>query len=189
MSDNTESTKKKNADRTVYVILAQGFEEIEALTTPDILRRNGIDVRTAALNAESSLTVTGAHAIPVVADMKASDIGDDIDILIFPGGMPGTTNIDASPLTDKLIEKAKKANAHIAAICAAPSVLGKRGLLRGKEAICYPGFEKHLYGAKISDKRVVTDDGITTAIGMDASLEFANEILRVAKERKAKRNL
>ncbi|MDY3845413.1 MAG: DJ-1 family glyoxalase III [Eubacteriales bacterium] len=181
MSCETKITRK-----TVYVILAQGFEEIEALTTPDILRRNNIKVCTAALNCKDGLTVTGSHKIPVIADMKAEDIGDDIDILVFPGGMPGTTNIDESPMTDYLIEKAHKCHAHIAAICAAPSVLGKRGLLRGKEAICYPGYEKYLTDAKISKKRVVTDGDITTAIGMDASLEFANEILRIAKERREK---
>lgn len=172
----------------IYIILAEGFEEIEALTPLDVLRRGKADVKCAAITGDG-LTVKGSHGISVVADMRAEDIGDDIDMLVFPGGLPGATNIDESPLTDALIEKAKKKHAHLAAICAAPMILGKRGLLNGKKAVCYPGFEEHLHGAKVVKKRVVTDKNITTAIGMGASLEFAERLLSEVKDKKTAKTI
>lgn len=164
----------------IYLVLADGFEEIEALTPVDILRRGGAEVLMASL--DGSETVTGSHGITVKADISAYDIGEDMTMLIFPGGMPGSDNIDHAEITDKLLKTAEKCGAHIAAICAAPKIIGNRGLLRGKRAVCYPGFEKYLKERTECSERVVTDGKITTAIGMGAALEFAHELLKIAKD-------
>ncbi len=161
----------------IAVLLADGFEEIEALTPVDMLRRAGLDVKTVAVGSKIAV---GAHGIPIICDIEAKEVNEDeISMLIFPGGMPGSLNLDASPYTDKFIAAVQKNGARLAAICAAPLVLGRRGLLSGKEAICYPGFEGELLGARISERSVVTDGNITTAKGMGVALEFANELVRI----------
>ena len=158
------------------ILLANGFEEIEALTPLDMLRRAEADVKTVSINEER--TVTGAHGISVIADMTKSELDlRKVDFVIFPGGMPGAKNLDESELTDKIIEAVSKNGGRLAAICAAPMILGKRGLLNGKTACCYPGFEKELIGAEISYESCVTDGNITTARGMGAALDFAEEII------------
>ncbi len=165
----------------VLVMLAEGFEEIEALTPVDIMRRCGIDVMTVGISGK---TVTGSHSIPVVADILPEEIPTEgIEMVVFPGGMPGSINLDASPLTDKVLELAKSCCAHIAAICAAPLILGRRGLLSGKHATCFPGFEDELRGAIYVKTNVVTDGNITTASGMTVALDFANELTRVLQEK------
>jgi 4-methyl-5(b-hydroxyethyl)-thiazole monophosphate biosynthesis len=164
----------------IAVLIADGFEEIEALTPVDMLRRAGFDVKTVAIGSKIAI---GAHSIPIVCDMEADEVDtDELSMVILPGGMPGTLNLDASPFTDKFIKAVTDKGGRIAAICAAPLVLGRRGLLKGKEAICFPGFESELVGAKISDKTVVTDTNITTAKGMDVALEFSREIVRLLTE-------
>lgn len=161
----------------IAVLLADGFEEIEALTPVDVLKRAGLDVRTVAINNK---IVIGSHGIPVIADMTAEEVRlKEVSTVVFPGGMPGSLNLDASPFTDEIIAAVKENGGHLAAICAAPLVLGRRGLLHGLEAICYPGFEGELQGAKISEKAVVTDKNITTAKGMGVALEFAKELVRI----------
>ena len=161
----------------ILILLADGFEEIEALTPLDILRRGGFDVKTVAIGSKIAV---GSHSIPVVCDMEASEVDTDkISMVIFPGGMPGSLNLDASPFTNKIIDAVLKNGGKLAAICAAPLVLGRRGLLDGKNAICYPGFEAELVGAKISDKSGVTDGNVTTAKGMGVALEFAKELVRI----------
>ena len=161
----------------VYVLFADGFEEIEALTPVDILRRAGLDARMVAVGSKVAV---GSHGIAVVCDMTADEVNlDEVTAVIFPGGMPGSLNLDASPYSDKFIDAVNKNRGKIAAICAAPLVLGRRGLLEGKRAICYPGFEKELKGAIIENAPVVTDGNITTAIGMGAALPFALELVRV----------
>ena len=154
----------------VYMFLAEGFEEIEALCPLDLLRRAGVEITTVGVGSK---TVMGAHGIGVVADMTEDELYDfSADMIILPGGMPGTLNLNASDKVHKAIGEAVKNGSYIAAICAAPSILGELGLLRGKEAICYPGFEKKLDGAKISKKRVVADGKIITAAGMGVALDF-----------------
>ena len=154
----------------VYMFLAEGFEEIEALCPLDLLRRVGVDVKTVGVGSK---TVCGAHGIRVLADMCEDDlISFDADMIILPGGMPGTLNLDASKSVHKAIDAAVQNGSYIAAICAAPSILGNLGLLCGKEAICYPGFEDRLVGAKISDRRVVVDGKIITAARMGVALDF-----------------
>ena len=122
----------------------------------------------------------GDRGIPVICDMDASEVDEGaLSLVIFPGGMPGSLNLDASPYADKFINAVIENGGRLAAICAAPLVLGRRGLLEGKEAICYPGFESELKGAKISGSPVVTDGSITTAKGMGVALEFAKELVRL----------
>lgn len=154
----------------VYMFLAEGFEEIEALCPLDLLRRAGVEVKTLGIGSK---TVCGAHGISVIADITDTEMqGFNAEMIILPGGMPGTLNLDASATVHKAIDAATQSGSYIAAICAAPSILGTLGLLRGKEAICYPGFEEKLLGAKISENRVVVDGKIITAAGMGVALEF-----------------
>ena len=160
----------------IAILLAEGFEEIEALTPLDMLKRAKLDVFTVSISGEK--TVTGSHGISVIADMTKDELcAANVDFLIFPGGMPGAKNLDESDLTDTLIDAVSKNGGRFAAICAAPMILGRRGMLKGKTACCYPGFESELIGAKISYAPCVTDGNITTARGMGAALDFSLEII------------
>lgn len=164
----------------IIVLLADGFEEIEALTPVDMLRRAGLEVKTVGIDGK---TAVGSHGIPVICDATADEINlDEVTMAVFPGGMPSSLGLDASPFTDKVIEAVTSRGGRLAAICAAPLVLGRRGLLRGKRATCYPGFESELIGAKCTGRAVVTDGLITTARGMDVALAFANELVSLATE-------
>ncbi len=145
----------------VYVLLADGFEEIEALTPVDFLRRAGVQVTTVSL---SGGPVLGAHGIQVNADKRLSDLDfSDAKMVVLPGGMPGTTHLDECPRMTEILTSVYKRGGMLAAICAAPMVLGKRGFLEGKYAICYPGFESELIGAQLSPSPVVRDGRIITA--------------------------
>ncbi len=169
----------------IAIMLADGFEEIEALTPVDVLRRAGLDARTVAVGSKVAV---GSHGIAVVCDMTADEVKcDELAMVIFPGGMPGSLNLDASPYSDKFVEAVQKNGGRLAAICAAPLVLGRRGLLDGRRAICYPGFEGELKGATIENAPVVTDGNITTAVGMGAAIPFSLELVRlILGEEKAK---
>lgn len=163
--------KKGMVIKMVYFFLADGFEEVEALCPIDLLRRAGSKVTTVAVGGGDY--ITGSHGINVKADAKENDLDfSDAEMVVLPGGMPGTLNLEASPVVKKAVDDAYNAGKFVCAICAAPSVLGKRGYLRSKEAICYPGFEKFLDGAKISDKKVVRDGNIITGAGMGVALDF-----------------
>jgi len=163
----------------VYVTLADGFEEIEAITPIDILRRADIAVTT--LSISDNLTVTGAHGICVTANKTMSQINpQDMEALILPGGA-GHELLDASNEVHALINYALSNNLYIAAICAAPSILGKKMLLDGKNATCFPGFEQFLYGANVKADKVVTDGKIITAKGAGAAAEFGFEICSLLK--------
>lgn len=155
----------------IYLFLADGFEEIEALAPLDILRRAGLNVTTVGIGGKH---ITGSHKIAVEADTADTDLKlDDIEMIILPGGMPGTKNLDKSPVVHDAIKKALDCDAYICAICAAPMILGKLGLLKGRNAVCYPGFEDYLTGATIPlDKDVVTDEKIITARGMGVAVDF-----------------
>ena len=162
----------------VIVLLADGFEEIEALTPVDMLRRAGVAVKTVGITGK---IVVGAHSIPVVCDVTPEVIDlNDVSMAVFPGGMPGSLNLDASPYTDKVIDSVLARGGHLAAICAAPLVFGRRGLLKGKKATCFPGFEGDLIGADVCTEEFVTDGNITTGKGMEYSLPFAKELVRIA---------
>ena len=162
----------------VYLFLANGFEEVEALAPLDLLRRAGVDVATVAVGTAGK-PVTGAHGIKVEADIRENDADlEKIDAVILPGGMPGASNLDASKTVDLALAAAAKKGAIIAAICAAPLVPGKRGYLSGKRAICFPGFEGYLSGAIISKgERVVRDGNAITAVGMGAAYGFGLELV------------
>jgi 4-methyl-5(b-hydroxyethyl)-thiazole monophosphate biosynthesis len=165
----------------VLVFLAEGFEEIEALTPVDVLRRAGIETTTVAVTGGFSRNVEGSHGIVVRADVVDTDLIIDeksYDMIILPGGMPGTKNLDSSAIVDRFVRRAYEGGKYIAAICAAPMILGRRGILNTKKAVCYPGFEEYLRGATITDRRVEKDGRIITACGMGAALEFALEIVK-----------
>ncbi len=155
----------------VYLFLANGFEEIEALCPLDLLRRAGVEVTTVGIGGD---VIRGAHGITVHADIPDIMYRDSRpDMIILPGGMPGAKNLDESKTVDVAIKTAHKNGAYIAAICAAPFILGKRGLLSGKEATCFPGFEDSLMGAEIvSNRGVVVSDKIITARGMGVAQKF-----------------
>ncbi|MDO4262362.1 MAG: DJ-1/PfpI family protein [Eubacteriales bacterium] len=156
----------------VCIFLADGFEEIEGLTVADILRRAGVDVGTVSITDERM--VTGSHRIPVQADV-CFDQADfsDTELFVLPGGMPGTKNLGECGKLTKLLTDSFAAGKRIAAICAAPSVLGDMGILRGKKACCYPGFEERLAGAQVVFDRVVQDGTVTTSRGMGTAISFA----------------
>ena len=163
----------------IIVLLADGFEEIEALTPVDMLRRAKLDVKTVGVNSKIAV---GSHGIPVVCDLTADEVDlDKVSMAIFPGGMPGSLNLDASPYTDKVIDEVRANGGRLAAICAAPLVFGRRGLLEGKKATCFPGFEAELVGAVVTGEEFVTDGNITTGKGMEYSLPFAKELVRLAE--------
>ncbi len=163
----------------IYFFLADGFEEIEALCPLDLCRRAGLDAKTVSITGKKE--VTGSHGITVLSDLSANDNIEDFDMMVLPGGMPGTANLGESTLVERCIMTAIEKNKYIAAICAAPMILGKRGLLSGKEAICFPGFEQYLDGALLSDKRVVLDGKILTAAGMGVSHDFGLKIVEIFK--------
>ena len=159
----------------IYILLADGFEEIEALTPLDMLRRAGLDVKTVGIKTK---TPVGSHGIPVIADITEDEVdASDCEAVIFPGGMPGAINLDAASITNTLIDAVNKKGGIIAAICAAPLILGRRGLLKGKKATCYPGFESELIGANVTNNLVETDGNIVTAKGMGAALLFSRELI------------
>ncbi len=165
----------------VIILLADGFEEIEALTPLDVLRRAGVEAKTVGIGTRVAI---GAHGIPVVCDKSPDDVSiDEVEMIILPGGMPGATNLDSSSFVDKLIREATERGTRLAAICAAPLCLGRRGLLEGKEAVCFPGFESELSGAKISERDVVTDGSITTAKAMGSALDFSLELVSLLVSR------
>ena len=171
----------------IAVFLADGFEEIEAITPIDLLRRAGLNVKTVGVNSK---IVIGAHGISTVADLTQSELDvSEVSLAIFPGGMPGTLNLDSADITDEVIKSVSERGGRLAAICAAPLILGKRGLLSGKHAVCYPGFENELKGAVISDSPVVTDGNITTARGAGVALDFAAELVRLLCGEEKRRQL
>ncbi len=161
-----------------YCFLAQGFEEIEAITTVDMLRRAGVNMKTVAVTEDKTLTVTGAHSISVTADMHISDADTtELEGVFLPGGMPGTTNLDKSTQVRELISFCADNDKYIFAICAAPSVLGHMGILKNKKATCYPGFEQELTGAQLCSAPAVQDGKIITGKGPGATIQFASLII------------
>lgn len=162
----------------VYVVLADGFEEIEALTPVDVLRRAGLEVVTVGISGKTAM---GAHGIPVVCDVTADEVDDSLagaEMLVFPGGMPGADNIDKFPKTDAYIKAVLDRGGYVAAICASPMILGKRGYLDGKNAVCFPGFEEYLMGATVlKDADAVRDGNIITSRCMGTALPFALELV------------
>ncbi len=157
--------------KKVYLFLADGFEEIEALTVVDVLRRGKIEIE--MVSVTKNKTVIGSHNISVQADCLFEDIAEEnIAMAILPGGA-GTAHLKKHEALKKLIVTLNEKNVYIAAICAAPSVLGELGLLKDRTAVCYPGFEEQLLGAKIGANNVEIDDNFITSKGPATSMEFA----------------
>ncbi|MBQ8210880.1 MAG: DJ-1/PfpI family protein [Clostridia bacterium] len=164
----------------VYVFLADGFEEVEAVTPIDYLRRADIEVITVGVTGK---TVTGAHNISVLCDISVDEIDiSKADGIILPGGMPGTLNLENSAEVQSSIDYCNKNGLLIAAICAAPSVLGHKNILQGKKAVCFPGFESELHGADVTSDFAVTDGNIITAKGAGSASEFAFEIIKYFRD-------
>ena len=160
----------------IYVFLATGFEDIEAIAPVDIMRRAGLEVQTVSITSER--TVTSAHGVGIVADILFQDVDfQKAEMLVLPGGMPGATNLDAcKPLTEAIVRH-HKAGGPIAAICAAPLVFGHLGVLEGKQATCYPGFETELRGADYTAAIVQQDGNIITGKGPGAASELGYTIV------------
>jgi len=160
----------------VYLFLAEGFEDIEALAPVDILRRAGIDVKTVSVSGDPF--VESAHGVMMQADLLFEDAKlDDADFLVLPGGLPGATNLNEHEGLRKALTQQAASGRGVAAICAAPMVLGSLGLLKGKRATCYPGFEKHLDGADYTAEICTVDGNVVTGEGPAASFAFGYAIL------------
>ena len=171
----------------VYLFLANGFETIEALAVVDMLRRAKIDVKTVGVTGK---IVISSHNIDVTADIEIDEFDvKDADAVVLPGGMPGTLNLEADKTVQGAIDYCVENKKYICAICAAPSILGHKGLLKGKEAICFPGFENDLTGAILSDKYVVTDGLIITARGAGVEVDFGLEIVKALKGEETAENV
>lgn len=155
----------------VYVFLAKGFEELEALTPVDVLRRAGVQVKTVGVTGKR---VSGSHGISVNCDLTVDEAEHvDLDGIILPGGMPGTVNLENNPMVCEFVDYAAQNGKIIGAICAAPIILGHKGLLQGRNATCFTGFEKELTGARIIDRPAVRDGNIVTGWGAGGAFDFA----------------
>ncbi len=164
----------------VYVMFADGFEETEAIEPIDILKRGGVDVVTVGVKDK---TVTGSHGITIITDIGIEEVDPEkMELLMLPGGV-GHEILDASNEVHGLINYAVANGLYIAAICAAPSILGKKMLLEGKKATCFPGYEKYLYGADVVSDKAVVDGKFITAKGAGAAADFGFEMLTVLKNR------
>lgn len=164
----------------VNILLANGFEEVEALTPCDMLRRAEIEVN--LISTEDDIFVTGNHGITVKCDKMLSEVSD-CEMVVLPGGLPGVPNLMANKKVMELVENQVKSNKRVGAICAAPWILGELGLTEGKKATCYPGFEEKLTGAEALSEKVITDGLVTTSKAAGTAMDFAFEIIRVLKDK------
>ena len=182
-ADQKRRRKGRKRMGKVYVFLADGFEEIEGLTVVDLLRRAGVETVTVSVMKE--LLICGAHGIKVYADAMFADLDySDGDMLVLPGGMPGTTNLGTHDGLCELLRRYASEGKRISAICAAPSVLGQNGLLEGKQATCYPGFEGELKGAVYTAGRVAADGTVITGKGPGTAIDFALAIITALRGEK-----
>lgn len=156
----------------IAVFFAEGFEEIEALTVVDICRRAGIAVDMVSVTADSA--VTGSHGIKVETDQQFEEVQfKAIDMIVLPGGMPGTRNLEAHQGLMAQLDAFYESGKYVAAICAAPTVMGHRGILKGRKACCYPGMENELEGAEVTYESVAVADNVITSRGMGTAIDFA----------------
>lgn len=164
--------------KKAYIFLADGFEEVEGLTVVDLLRRAGIDTIMVSITEKNS--ITGAHNIQIIADciFEYTDFREG-DAVILPGGMPGTTHLMNHEGLRSLLKSYDEKGKLVAAICAAPTVLGAAGLLKGKKATCYPGMENKLVDAEFVEERVVQDGNIITSRGVGTAIPFALSLISV----------
>jgi 4-methyl-5(b-hydroxyethyl)-thiazole monophosphate biosynthesis len=172
----------------VYAFLADGFEEVEGLAVIDLLRRGKIE--TIMVSIMDDIYVTGAHNMVIKADKKLNEVNtEDGDMVFLPGGGAGTENLYACEELKMIIRKYNEEGKRLSAICAAPSVYGRMGLLKGKKATCYPGFEEQLIGATVLTDKVVTDGKFTTAKGLGAALELGFELINVLENEELSKNI
>ena len=165
----------------IYVFLAEGFEEIEALATVDVLRRAELPVQTVGVGGD---WICGSHGMRIQTDIREEGMElAKAQAVVLPGGMPGTRNLEASADVQRALDYMTENDRYIAAICAAPSILGHRGQLNGKRATCCPGFEKDCSGAVIFDEPAVADGRIITGKGAGAAIDFALTIVEQLKGR------
>lgn len=176
--EDTEVSGKENSMKKAALFLADGCEEIEALTQVDLLRRAGIQVDTISISDKK--TIHGSHDIIFEADMLIKDMDEDgYDAIILPGGGVGTQNLKASDRVISIVQKYAASGRLTTAICAAPTVLGQAGVLKGKHATCYPGCESGLTGAITSTESVVTDGNIVTSRGVGTAIDFGLKIIEL----------
>ena len=169
----------------IYVFLADGFETVEALAPVDVMRRAGIEVATVSITEEKR--VASKQGIPVLADITIDEVNEnDAEMLMLPGGLPGADNLFANEKLKKMLLSANEKGKYVAAICAAPYILGQLGILKGKKATCYPGFEDKLIGAEATGERIVLDKNVLTGIGMGAAVEFGLEAVSILAGEEAK---
>lgn len=170
--------------KKAFIFLATGFEETEAVGTADVLLRGGVDAKFVSITGNP--VVTGSHGIRLTADLLFEEAHfDGADALILPGGMPGTKNLNAHDELKRLLVRQYEAGRYVAAICAAPTVLGEAGLLKGKKATVYPGFEPQLSGANVIKTSVVTDGNIITGHGPGLVYAFGLAVLEALEGKTA----
>jgi 4-methyl-5(b-hydroxyethyl)-thiazole monophosphate biosynthesis len=167
--------------KKICVHLAKGFEEIEAVSIIDVLRRAGLKVLSVSVTGEQ--VVYGAHDIPIVSDIlfEELDYENDVEMIVLPGGIPGAINLREHEGLCSQILNFHDSGKPLAAICAAPLVLGELGLLKDKKAVCYPGFEKHLKGAIVGNEPAVKSGSIITGRGVGTALDFSLQIVEMLK--------
>lgn len=162
----------------VAVFFAQGYEEIEALTVVDLLRRAGID--TVMVSVSGSNQERSSHGVSVMMDTTIEELDfNEVDMIVLPGGLPGTTNLEACDYLMNKVDEFYANGKYIAAICAAPSIFGHRGILKGRNACSYPGFESHLEGAKVTAGPVEISDNVITSRGMGTAIDFGLAIVAI----------
>ncbi|MCD8215669.1 MAG: DJ-1/PfpI family protein [Clostridiales bacterium] len=170
--------------KNIYVFLGEGFETIEALTAVDVLRRGGADVKTVSIMED--IRVLSSHNVEVKADIMLEEADlDNSDMMVLPGGLGGTNNIKANKKLVSALKAQAEAGKYVCAICAAPSALGINGILKGKKATVYPGFEEEMLECKVTGKNVVKDGNIITGKGPGMAVEFAFALLEEAKGKEA----
>lgn len=164
--------------KKIAVFFAEGFEEIEALTVVDLCRR--AEIETVMVSVTGNGRVTGSHHIAVTMDRLFEEVEmEGLDMLVLPGGMPGTKNLEAHSGLMEQVDAFYKDGKYVAAICAAPSIFGHRGYLKGRKACSYPGFEKDLEGAEVVFENVAVSDNVITSRGMGCAIDFSLKIVEV----------
>jgi len=166
--------------KNLYIHLAEGFEETEAVTIIDVLRRAGLNVISVSITGNRM--VKGSHNIEIKADILFEEVDFTTgEMIILPGGMPGSKNLNEHEGLKNQIIDYQKHGKYLAAICAAPIVFGNLGILKGKKVVCYPGYESHLVGAEVRSNPYIVDNNIITGRGVGAALQFSLEIVRILK--------
>lgn len=160
----------------IAVFFAEGYEEIEALTVVDICRRAGVEVQ--MVSVSGAKVVNSSHGVGVQMDLSFEEVDfDGLDMIVLPGGMPGTKNLEAHEGLMAQVDAFDRSGRYLAAICAAPSILGHRGILQGRKAGCYPGWEQHLTGAQVSEEDAMVDGHVITGRGMGCAIPFSLTIV------------